>query len=140
MVPLQAPAPAAGERRRHQLLPRTFRKGLAQHVRDHSHVFESNPGLKPIGVRYFKALLQPHRRSGRPCEERITVASRLFRRYRRSYSKEPYSQTWSRIYPTAIPGLDALQPREASAQKRGLRSAVRARPNARRRRRSKAKQ
>jgi hypothetical protein len=97
-------------------------------------VFEAKLTLKDVAVRYFRALLQPHRRSGRPCDQNISTAIRLFRRYRRAYPTEPYSQTWSRIYPTAIPDLNGLAPREASYQKRRLRSAVRARPNARRRR------
>ena len=129
----------AGKPKR-QLLPHAFRKELAKLARRYARVFDGKPTLKDVAVRYLRALLQPHRRSGRPCEQRITTASRLFRRYRRSYPSETYSQTWARIYAVALPGLDALPPREASEQKRGLRSAVRARPNARRRRRAKAKQ
>ena len=131
-------AQAAGKRKR-QLLPRRFRKELAKLARRYAHVFDGKPTLKNVAVRYFRALLQPHRRSGRPCEQRITTASRLFKTYRKRYSTETYSATWARVYPVAIPGLDDLPPREASEQKRGLRSAVRARPNARRRRRAKAK-
>jgi hypothetical protein len=131
-------AVAAASKRKPQLLPRAFRKELAKLARRYARVFDGKP-TKDVAVRYFRALLQPHRRSGRPCEKRITTATSLFRRYRRTYPTEPYSQTWSRIYPIAIPGLNGLPPREASEQKRGLRSAVRARPNARRRR-SKAKQ
>jgi hypothetical protein len=136
MVALEAAAAAARKRKR-QLLPRAFRKELAKLAR--RYVLDGKPA-KDVAVRYFRALLQPHRRSGRPCEKHITLACRLFRRYRRSYPSEAYSQTWSRIYAVALPGLRDLPPREASAQKRGLRSAVRARPNARRRRRAKAKQ
>jgi hypothetical protein len=128
----------AGKRKR-QLLPSTFRKGLAKLARRYARVFEGKPTLKNVAVRYLRGLLQPHRRSGRPCDQNVTTASLLFRRYRRTYPTEPYSQIWSRIYPIAIPGLNGLPPREASDQKRLLRSAVRARPNSRRRR-SKAKQ
>ena len=138
MVALEAVA-AAGKGKR-QLLPRTFREALAKLTRRCAHLFEEKPTLKNIAVRYFRALLQPHRRSGRPCEQRVTIASRLFRIYRKRYPTETYSATWARGYPVAIPGLDALPPREASREKRNLRAAVRSRPNARRRRRAKAKQ
>jgi len=136
---MAAQAAAAGKRKR-QLLPRRFRKELAKLARRYAHVFDGKPTLKNVAVRYFRALLQPHRRSGRPCEQRITTASRLFKTYRKRYSAETYSATWARVYPVVIPGLRDLPPREASQQKRGLRAAVRSRPNARRRRRAKAKQ
>jgi hypothetical protein len=135
------PAAAAGKRKR-QLLPHAFRKELAKLARRYAHVFDGKPTLKDVAVRYFRALLQPHRRfsPGRPCEQHITTASRLFKTYRKRHSTETNSATWARVYPVAIPGLDTLVPREASRQKRNLRAAVRSRPNARRRRRAKAKQ
>jgi len=139
MVALEA-ATAAARKRKRQLLPPPLRKELVRIARDYAYLFDGRPAAKRVAVRFFQAVLQPHRRSGRPCEQRITTASRLFRRYRRSYPSETYSQTWARIYAVALPGLRDLPPREASEQKRGLRSAVRARPNARRRRRAKAKQ
>ena len=138
MVPLEAVA-AAGQRKP-RLLPRTLRKELAKLTRRCGQVFEGKPTLKDVAVRFFRALLQPHRRSGRPCDQNVTTAIRLLRRYRRIYPTESYAETWSRIYPTTIPGLDGLPPREASDQKRRLRSAVRARQNARRRRATRAKQ
>src|SRR5215471_7621759 len=81
---------AAGKRKR-QLLPRAFRTDLAKLTRRYTHVFEGKPTLKDVAVRYFRALLQPHRRSGRACEQRITTASRLFKTYRKRYSTETYS-------------------------------------------------
>ena len=137
-MPLEAVV--ATGKRKCQPLPRGFCKELAKLARRYARAFDGKANLKDVAVRYFRALLQPHRRSGRPCERHITIASRLFRRYRRSYPSETYSQTWARIYAVALPGLRDLPPREASEQKRGLRSAVRARPNARRRRRAKANQ
>jgi hypothetical protein len=126
-------AAAAGKRKR-QPLPRALRQELLELAQRYARVFDGKPALKDVAVRYFRALVQPNRRSGRPCERHITTAARLFRRYRRGYPSETYSQTWARIYAVALPSLADLSPREASAQKRGLRSAVRARPNARRRR------
>ena len=136
MVALEAVA-AAGKRKP-QLLPRTFRKELAKLTRRCGQVFEGKPTLKDVAVRFFRAQL--HRRSGRPCDQNVTTAIRLLRRYLRIYPTESYAETWSRIYPTTIPGLDGLPPRETSDQKRRLRSAVRARQNARRRRATRAKQ
>jgi hypothetical protein len=132
---------ATGKRKRQrQQLPRAVCQELTKIARRYAHMFDGGkPTLKDVVVRYFRGLLQPHRRSGRPCEQRITTASRLLKTYRKRYSTETYSATWARVYPVVIPGLRDLSPREASEQKRGLRSAVRARPNARRRR-SKAKQ
>jgi hypothetical protein len=137
MVALEA---ATTGKQKRQLLPGGFRKELAKLARRYAYVFDGKPTMKDVAVRYFRALLQPHRRSGRPCGQRITIASRLFKTYRKRYSTEAYSATWARVYPVAIPGLDALPRREASREKRNLRAAVRSRPNARRRRRAKAKQ
>jgi hypothetical protein len=132
MVALQAPAPAAGKRKL-QLLSRGFREGLVKLCLDHGCEFVGKPLLKDAAVRYLRALL-PNQPAGRPREENITIASRLYRRCRRNYPHESYSETWARIYPMAIPNLETLLPREASRQKRNLRAAVRSRPYPPRRR------
>jgi hypothetical protein len=120
-----------------QLLPRTFRRELAKLTGRYAQAFEGKPALKAIAVRYFRAILQPHRRSGRPCDQNVTTASRLLKTYRKRYPNETYSDRWARVYPTAIPDLETLPPREASREKSNLRAAVRSRTNARRRRRAK---
>ena len=113
MVVAEAVA-AAGKRRPH-LLPRTFRRELAKLTRRYAQVFEGKPTLKDVAVRYFRAILQPHRRSGRPCDQNVTTASRLLKTYRKRYPNETYSDRWARVYPTAIPDLETLPPREAAS-------------------------
>jgi hypothetical protein len=130
-----APALAAGIRpRKRPLLSASFRKGLASLARRHADEFAGKPTLKNVAARYLRALLQPHKRAGRPCDARVTTASRLLKHYRGRYPAETFSTTWNRIYPTVLPDIETLPPPQASVQKRRLRSAVRSRPNTRRRR------
>jgi len=126
-----AEAAATRKRKHHsQQLSPDFRQGLMDLARNHSDEFSGRPAMKNIATRYFRALLQPHKPSGRPRKESIRAASRLLGIYRRRYPSESPSDHWCRIY-AKIPNL------ETARDRRNLRLAVRSRSY--RRKRSKAK-
>jgi hypothetical protein len=98
--------PAERERKRQRAgpaLPREIRKDVTQFARQlkrkHRHQFTADPKLKDRASRFFRSLLPPQRKRGRPGIRTVTIAIRLLKKYRHQCPTEPAAAIWKRLYP-----------------------------------------
>ncbi len=129
--PRQQRTPAKPKRRRHgPRLPAVVRKEItrcAQQLRQHRKLFMADPKLKDRAARFFRSLLPPKRKRGRPGIDSVTKAIRLRQRFRRLYPNEKPELIWKRIYPEAIPGYAGMDRERQKAERLLLRERVRSR-------------
>ena len=107
--------PAERKRKRQRAgpaLPREVRKEITQFAlqlrRQRRHQFTADPKLKDRASRFFRSLLPPQRKRGRPGIDSVTKAIRLLRQVRRQHPNEKPAQLWARVYPEAMPGYASM--------------------------------
>jgi hypothetical protein len=129
--------PAARKRKRQRAgraLPSEVRKDITQcarQLRQHRKLFTADPTLKDRASRFFRSLLPPHRKRGRPGLPSVSKAILLLKRFRRQYPHEKPGQLWARVYPEAIPGYASMDRERQKAERLLLRDRVRGRRNRR---------
>jgi hypothetical protein len=137
MGPLRPPvAPVKRKPRRWKrtAIPEDLRREVVEFGQrleaDYRSLFTRNPQLK----RCLAKLLEFGRRPGRPGFPAVTKAQRLFTEIRGMYPTESPRALWRRVYPAAIENYESLGKLEKQAARQELRSRVRWRQRARKRR------
>src|SRR5262245_34747562 len=86
-------------------LPRQVRREITHCARklkrQHRKLFMADPKLKERAARFFRSLLPPQRKRGRPGIDSVTKAILLLKRFRRKHSAEKPEQIWKRVYTEA---------------------------------------
>ena len=101
--------------------------------------FKADAELRTKAGRLLRNLLPPRRRRGRPGDPTTTRAILLHRKLRRKFPEETPRQVWSRVYPLAIPGYDAMAEIEQQSARERLRERIGWRGRKRKRRKIAAK-
>ena len=136
-LPLRPPlAPPKGKKRRWKRvrIPEALRQEVVEFGKrleiNYGPLFAANLRLK----RCLSKLLQFGRRPGRPGYPEVTRASKMLNELRHMHPGEPSRALWRRVYPAVIQNYGSLSKLEKQLARQELRSRVRWRRRARKRR------